>query len=109
MKLGTAVQAEGARQAGLMTTRRTGELEDNIILRTLETPAGLAVEIVAEAPYSLFVHEGQQPHTISARNAPKLVFLWERSGQIESFSSVEHPGAKPRPFLTTALKQVIRA
>jgi len=42
---------------------------------------------------------GSDPHRIDAVNAPFLVFFWEKTGRVEHFKSVNHPGTPPFAIL----------
>lgn len=69
----------------------------------------LSAEIVAEAPYSGFVHGfeqggvwiGTRPHDIEVKN--KKVLANKRTGQFFG-KKVHHPGTKANPFLWRGLK-----
>lgn len=62
--------------------------------------------VTSHAPYSAFVHMGTKPHVIRPRNASALKF--NAGGETVFAASVNHPGTKPRPFLTNALERVLR-
>jgi hypothetical protein len=93
--------------------RRTGCLQESIVKRVeFGVPSGFIIRIVCDTTpcsptrtsYSLFVHEGTQPHAIYGN--PTLSFWWDAGpngpGQY-FFSSVQHPGTRPQPFLRDAL------
>jgi hypothetical protein len=62
--------------------------------------------VTSHAPYSRFVHQGTRPHVIRPRNAAALRFP---VGSRTVFAmSVNHPGTRPRPFLTNAVARVLR-
>jgi len=87
--------------------RRPGTLRDSIVKRVVRDVDGdPAVLVGSEDPVALWVHEGTVPHTIAARNAPRLVFYWPRGPQgpgTYSFLRVSHPGTQPNRFLLRAL------
>ena len=58
-------------------------------------------EVSANTPYAGYVHNGTRPHIIRVRNAKVLTDGVNFFGTV-----VRHPGTKPQPFLTQALKQV---
>lgn len=65
------------------------------------------------ADYAMMVHDGTPPHVIqpkrarSVRNPRRQAMLrFEVDGQVVFAREVRHPGTKPRPFLTDALRQV---
>ena len=62
--------------------------------------------VTSHAPYSAFVHMGTRPHVIRPRNAAALRFT--SGGRTVFASSVNHPGTRPRPFLTNAVARVLR-
>ena len=71
-----------------------------------EGPFRVVGGITSHAPYSAFVHQGTAPHVIRPRNAAALRF--KVGGQTIFASSVNHPGTRPRPFLTNAVARVLR-
>lgn len=89
--------------AGPTRARRPGTLRDSIVKRFHTTGDGVVVEVGSEDPIALIHHEGTEPHTITARNAPMLVFWSERAGAVISVRQVQHPGTQPNRFLTEAL------
>lgn len=92
---------------------RTGCLRASILPRPVEeVPGGLGIRIVSDTTpcspsrtsYSLFVHEGTQPHTIVGN--PILAFHWANGPNGPGtyfFRSVHHPGTKANRFLTDNL------
>lgn len=86
--------------------RRPGTLRDSIVKRVADIGGQPAVIIVAEDSIALWHHEGTEPHTITARNAPNLVFYWPKIGRIMVTRSVNHPGTKPNRFLVNALRVI---
>lgn len=56
--------------------------------------------------YAHSVHTGQPARRIVPRNARMLRFYWRRTGRVEHFRSVNHPGTQANPYLTDALKAV---
>lgn len=101
----TAVQA----RAKQLAPRRSGCLQDSIVKRFESGGGELAVRIVSDTSpcdpehksYSLMVHEGTAPHTITAR--PGGVLAFEIGGETIFATSVNHPGTKAVPFLRDAL------
>lgn len=45
------------------------------------------------------------PHTIKAKNVPRLVFFWKKKGIWMKIEKVSHPGSRipARPYLSTAM------
>jgi hypothetical protein len=83
----------------------TGKLKSSIVGRVIGPPVRGQVE--ATAPYSLAVHEGTSPHTITPNTAQVLRFP-SRAGAIVYATSVNHPGTRAQPFLWNALKTSFR-
>lgn len=54
------------------------------------------------APQALAFERGAKPHPIDARNAPNLVFWWEKKDTLFIGPHVNHPGIKKRPYLQPA-------
>lgn len=76
--------------------KKTGALSRSLKLTVQKRSA----TIVAQVPYSLYVHEGTSPHVIVPKNASVLVF--EVGGETVFARKVNHPGTRPQPFLTDA-------
>lgn len=57
------------------------------------------VEVVQD--YAMAVHEGSRPHVIRPRRVKALTFKLPGVGRVFA-KSVNHPGAKPRPWLLQA-------
>lgn len=87
-----------------LAPKRTGNLSHHIVKRLVRGPSGPEMQVgVEHVPYALYVHEGSRPHTITARNAPLLVFYWPKVARVVYTKSVHHPGNRPHRFLTQAL------
>lgn len=105
------IRGERVKQAAIAEAPvRTGNLRAHIVKRVTEHEGEPAVLVgVENVPYAIWVHEGSQPHDIVPRNAPALVFFWEKIGQVVSFPPwgggvVHHPGNAPNRFLVRALE-----
>lgn len=60
--------------------------------------------VVADKNYAAAVHDGTRPHLIRAKNKKSLAF---KIGKKTVFArAVKHPGAKPRPWLLNATREV---
>ena len=58
-------------------------------------------EVSANTPSAGYVHNGTRPHIIRVRNAKVL------TDGVNFFGTmVRHPGTRPQPFLTQALREV---
>ncbi len=84
--------------------RRAGTLRDSIVKRVVENGIdGIAVIVGSEDPIALWHHEGTQPHVITPRAAPQLVFWSGKAGRVIRTSRVQHPGTRPNRYLVEAL------
>lgn len=96
-------------------SRKTGCLQGSLVKRVEENPAtGFVIRIISDTTpcsptrtsYSLYVHEGTQPHVIEPKGKA-LSFWWANGpdgpGQYFFAGPVHHPGTKPNPFLRDAL------
>ena len=100
--------------ARLQAPVKTGCLRASILARPIEAdPLGLSMRVVSDTTpcsaerksYSLFVHEGTAPHTITGN--PLLAFMWPNGPDGPGpyfFRSVNHPGTKANRFLTDNLR-----
>lgn len=88
--------------------RRPGTLRDSIVKRVTSDGQGTYVEVGTADPVGLWHHEGTQPHEISPRTAPRLVFFWPKVGHVVSLARVNHPGTRPNRFLTDSLQDLRR-
>lgn len=68
----------------------------------------LESRVVAVPEHAIFVIKGTDPHVITAKNKPRLVFFWAKVGRVVSFKSVNHPGTQANNYLGAALKRVMR-
>lgn len=98
-----------ARVARRLAPTRTGRLRNSIVARRARDISGRFIsgyEVTATAPYSAFVHQGTRPHTILPRRASVLRF--NVGGAVVFTRRVNHPGTRPQPFLTDAVRAVIK-
>lgn len=56
--------------------------------------------------YANSVHGGQPARKIVPVRFRALTFYWRRTGNIETFRSVNHPGTDAQPYMTDALLRV---
>lgn len=98
------VRGERVKDAAIREApKKTGNLSQHIVKRLVHSATGVVMLVgVEHVPYALFVHEGTQPHSIDAKNAPFLVFMG-RDGNLVFTKHVDHPGNKPNRFLVRAL------
>ncbi len=57
--------------------------------------------------YAKYVITGTVPHPIDAKNAPELVFFWEKIGGIFHGPHVNHPGTRENDFRFQALENAV--
>ena len=89
---------------------RRGLLRDSVrVLVTFKngqlkaiTRAGGKVKSGGDAYYASWVEKGTKPHTIKAKQAKSLFTGTGSGGRSWTVTQVQHPGAKPRPFMTPA-------
>ena len=73
------------------------------------TPFRVIGGITSHAPYSIFVHEGTRAHAIPRSISPgQKILKFSSGGQTVFRRSVNHPGTRPRPFLTNAVARTLR-
>ena len=93
-----------------LAPKKTGKLRASIRMDRRDAQGRFSVggrariasyEVSANTPYAGYVHNGTRPHIIRVRNARVLTDGVNFFGQV-----VRHPGTRPQPFLTQALKQV---
>lgn len=56
------------------------------------------------APHAAIFEKGAKNHPIDAKNAPNLVFWWDKMETMFVGKHVDHPGMKPRPFMSVAVR-----
>lgn len=98
------VAADARTNAPVDTGRMAQAIKEDPIVS--EGPFRVIGGVTSHAPYSAFVHQGTRPHVIRPRNASALRF--EVGGRRVFASSVNHPGTRPRPFLTNAVVRTLR-
>lgn len=89
---------QAAAAARRLAPTDTGELKRSI---KASVTADGGVELRADAPHSIMVHEGTNPHTITGN--PTLRF---HNGEFRN--QARHPGTRANPFLMDALEEVYK-
>jgi hypothetical protein len=98
-KRGNAIVRDAKKKVGV----KTGALRSSIHKRHLGNATGQYLWIGSKLNYAYAHHEGTRPHTITPSKAPLLVF---RSGaRVIKTTAVKHPGTRPNPYLTAAMRQ----
>ncbi len=95
--------AKGKR-AALESNRKTNNVY-NPSLIGIKTPQTTKNQILIDltlSPVAMAFEHGSQPHPIDAKNAPNLVFFWEREDVLFVGKHVNHPGFQAKPFLEPA-------
>lgn len=96
---GNAIVRDAKKQVGV----KTGALRSSIHMRHLANVTGQYLWIGSKKNYAYAHHEGTKPHEIRASKSPVLVF---RSGtRIIKTPVVNHPGTRPNPYLTAAMRK----
>lgn len=91
---------------------RRGLLRDSVRVSVRARAGRLLARVIAGgkakgggiAYYAGWVEKGTKPHTITAKRAKALV-VGGSSGRAWSAHSVQHPGARPNPFMTPAFDE----
>lgn len=110
----TPVDKGYLRSSHTMSTKLRGA-GNSLAVGRIETPV----------KYATWVHDGTQPHIIRPKTAGALAFFWAKAGSrvivpkgkggtyrtkdgvlIIGKGYVNHPGTKPRPFYTQALREI---
>jgi len=105
-KVGRHVEAKARKVQEIARTlagKRTGRLAASISVQRSRTPTGFEYTIGSMRSYALLHHTGTRPHVIVA-TPPKLLRFRGSNGVIIHKRAVMHPGTKPNPYLTTALR-----
>jgi hypothetical protein len=90
--------------------RKPGGTLQRSIVATPKAQRGVRI-VYAVGPrvdYASFTNEGADEHPIVARNAPLLVFPWDRGPRgpgIYAFPRVKHPGQEGTQWFTKAIKE----
>lgn len=71
-------------------------------MRVSQTGLRIRGDVFNNTKYALAVHEGTKPHIIRARKGKALKF--DVGGRTVYATSVRHPGTRPQPFLSDALR-----
>lgn len=89
-------------EARRLVPAKTGQLRDSLTTRSAGGGReGVAIRVGPSGPaarYAHLVEFGTAPHVIRARHARSLAI-----GPVLVGKAVQHPGARPRPFLRPAL------
>lgn len=94
MRAGAKVFAAAAQRG---VPARSGKLRKGIRVRTSMKPGQARAKVVSTEWYSKFVEMGTAAHIISGKNGG-----WLRLHGGSFVRSVDHPGAKPHPFMRPA-------
>lgn len=89
--------------AKTLVGKRTGRLAASISVQRSRTPQGFEFTVGSMRSYALAHHNGTKPHIIVAK--PPGILRFKGTGTtIVWKKAVAHPGTRPNPYLTTALK-----
>lgn len=109
-----ATRFQSAARLQLAPHRKSGCLEDSMVKRFEAIGGELAVRVVSDTSgcspnrvsYSLWVHDGTEPHWIFPIHSDRLAFFWANGPDgagMYFFTSVYHPGTQAIPFFTDNL------
>jgi hypothetical protein len=88
--------------------RTPGTLRDSLRLEPMPGLKGPAVRVGSADPIAFLHHQGTRAHTIFPRRSGGSLHFWSDSAGAEVFArKVNHPGTKPRPYLTKNLPLAI--
>ncbi|WP_326597126.1 hypothetical protein [Streptomyces sp. NBC_01803] len=90
------------RTARIAEAEAPGRMGAFVSWRVEEGPTGLTGIIVCDHPATRYVLDGTRPHVIRPRRRQALRF--EVGGRTVFAAYVRHPGTRPNPFLTRALR-----
>jgi len=102
------VAADARTNAPVDTGRMAQAIKEDPIVS--EGPFRVIGGVTSHAPYSAFVHQGTAPHVIprGGGGPGQKILKFQAGGQTLFRRSVNHPGTRPRPFLTNAVARVLR-
>lgn len=84
----------------------TGTLKNSINWSFTEVGENVRSRVGSDLVYANSVHGGQPARIIVPVRAKHLRFYWRRTGRVETFNWVDHPGTKAQPYLTRAMSMV---
>ena len=87
--------------------KRTGRLAASIGVSYNRTSIGPEFQVGSSLSIAHLHHTGTRPHLIVAKPPGILRFRGSRGTMVYK-RAVKHPGTRPNPYLTTALKIVMR-
>lgn len=93
-------------RAKILAPVDTGRLRSSIRSSQGTVGGNPSARIESNVDYAAMVHDGTRPHVIRPRRKRALRF--QVGGRIVFATRVNHPGTRPRPFLTRALFDVAR-
>lgn len=92
--------------AKAMVGVRTGALKRSLTIRQ-GTRGGIQfVSVGSNLPHALMHHEGTRAHSISA--LPGRVMRFNIGGRVVYAQRVNHPGTRPRKYLTIPMNRHVR-
>ena len=106
-KVGRHVEIKAKKTQEIARTlvgKRTGRLAASISMQRSRTATGFEYTVGSSRLYALAHHNGTKPHLIIAK--PPGILRFKGTGTtIVWKKAVAHPGTRPNPYLTTALKK----
>jgi len=92
--------------AWAMTGPSSGSVGRRLYKTQRRRSGGQELRVGSSSSKAYWYHEGTRPHQIVATVNRLLRF--NVGGQVVYAQKVDHPGQRPRPFLTTPMRRVIR-
>lgn len=82
----------------------TGRLRGSIKIKRKLTSRGLGYSVYTNVEYAPMVETGTRPHVIRPKGKKALKF--RMGGQTVIVAKVNHPGTRPQPFLSRAVREI---
>lgn len=93
-------------EAKTMVGVRTGALKRSLTVRQGARGNVQFVSVGSNLPHALMHHEGTRPHEIRA--LPGRVMRFNVGGRVVYAQRVDHPGTRPRKYLTVPMNRHVR-
>lgn len=92
--------------AKVMVGVRTGALKRSLTIRQGVRGRVQYVSVGSNLPHALMHHEGTRPHSISAHEG--RIMRFNVGGRVVYARRVNHPGTRPRKYLTVPMERTVR-
>lgn len=101
-KIGLEILAGSKSMVGI----RTGRLKRSLAMRQGVRGRVQYVAVGSNVSHALMHHEGTGPHKITA--SPGRIMRFNVGGKVVYAHKVNHPGTKPRKYLTVPMARAVR-